>query len=68
MQNLVGIDSAVTDLCMRENTLFGEFFNEHIYLSVSSSRPQVTVSVVTLILFPNKGVKYPENPNFGGRA
>ena len=34
VQNLVGIDSAVTDLCMRENTLFGEFFNEHIYLSV----------------------------------
>ena len=51
MQNLVGIDSAVTDLRMREKNTFlcGFFINISIYmylsvcLSVSSSGLQVTV-------------------------
>ena len=49
VQNLVGIDSVVTDLRMREKTRFcvDVFINTSIclsiYLSVSSSRLQVTV-------------------------
>jgi len=44
-QNLVGIDSTVTDLRMREKTRFCVDFliNISIYLSVSSSQLQVTV-------------------------
>ena len=45
VQNLVGIDSAVTDLRMREKTRFcvDFFIYISIYLSVSSSGLQVTV-------------------------
>ena len=45
VQNLVGIDSAVRDLRMREKTRFVWIFliNISIYLSVSSSQLQVTV-------------------------
>ena len=45
MQNLVGIDSAVMDLRMREkNTVSVDFFiNISVSLSVSSSGLQITV-------------------------
>jgi len=45
VQDLVGIDSAVTDMRMREkNTVCVDFFiNTSICLSVSSSGLQVTV-------------------------
>jgi len=45
VQNLVGIDSAVTDLRMREKTRFcvDFFINISVYPSVSSSGLQVTV-------------------------
>ena len=74
MQNLVGIDSAITDLRMREkNTVCVDFFmNISVYLSVypsvSSSGLQVTVlerltlngsnDVISQPLVPFDGHKY----------
>ena len=43
VQNLVGIDSADTDMLMRENTRFVWIFLLSAYLSVSSWWLQVTV-------------------------
>ena len=70
MQNLVEIDSAVTDLRMREKTRFCVDFltNISVYLSVSSSGLQVTVLVAILTLDGSNDVIPQPLVPFGGHV